>query len=68
MVVSSFVMAVERCSSLSFVMVVGASVNALGDIKSIRMFEDGVTSFKHALAIQGGSLLGGLCWWRNECN
>ncbi len=36
-------------------------------IKSIRMFEDDVTSLEHSLVIQGGSLWS-LGWWSDVCN
>jgi hypothetical protein len=36
-------------------------------IKSIRMFEDDVTSPGHALVIQGNAV-GSLGWWRDVCN
>ena len=42
-------------------------VTGMHDIKSIRMFEDDVTSPGHALVIQGNAV-GSLGWWRDVCN
>ncbi len=42
-------------------------VTSMHYIKSIRMFEDGIASPKHAFVIQGGSLEG-LGRWSDICN
>ena len=42
-------------------------VTSMHYIKSIRMFEDDVTSPEEFVVIEGGSL-GGLGWWSDVCN
>ena len=42
-------------------------VTSMRYIKSIRMFEDDVTSPEEFVVIEGGSL-GGLGWWSDVCN